>query len=749
MKEKLSSDILNNIAGYEFFNKLCEIFGNSPNVADIVTCLPASYELELSTQNLVSVPIGSIVTMKVTIVAHGKFISYRRNFGRKTMYQISAFTDSKEPILLCFFKIYPTQITKFTVGKTNIISGKLEIIDKQYRIIHPQIVNKNVEGIKVLTRWSSILRQSANKSDECDKNDKKSYQSLSVNLTEEQKWFVKEIEKQNNVPIMPLYLIPKQIKQSDYYEVVQKSLNYLKEDLEIIKCKNVTSFNGNNKNLYTMFKAIHQPESITCLKSLGQIKKNIAVMEIVANKIAILIADFKNKNTTKKPITHNCSFMKSIFKDLPFALTSDQNAAIKDITLDQSSTSVSSRLLQGDVGSGKTIVAIGAILNTIEAGGRAVFVAPTTILAMQHYRFISDLLLGTNKEVFLLTGKTKASERKRLYQAIDNNGANVIIGTHAIIVSENIVNYNFCIIDEQHRFGVRQRAILSEKNPQADILMMSATPIPRTILSVMYDNIKVSSVKQMPKSRKSIITKVMSDRKLDKLITALSNNIEDKNVKAYWICPAVDVTDDDSGIVSVEERFKSLQKCIAKDKLFIIHGKLKEHQKDKIMLEFTNAKHGALLVATSVIEVGIDVPEATVIVIEQSHRFGLSQLHQLRGRVGRGVTQSYCLLLYTANCNPDSLKKLSIIRSSTDGFYISEEDFKMRGAGDLIGFRQSGYSNFKIANTELDIDSFNVAKKISQEMTNNKHSDQIDKTHTDNLLSLFGYTDEMFKLLGK
>ena len=706
---------------------------NAPSCFEIITHVPVSYNLHVPLDRIAQVPNGSKVIMNVTAISHSGSTSYRRNFGKKQVYQISVVTDNGEPIQLLFFKIFPSQKERLAVGNSSVISGKLEILDGFYRIVHPRFEKGRIDGIRAIARWRAL---------EIDNIEKEESEGQSI----DDLILYRASQDSKDIVITPIYKTPTGITEEEFKLTVDKCLRRLKEKLSLVYCEDI--FKDNKNTLFHFLSILHNPINIEHLNNVVNIKRYIAALEIAANKIAIELASLESKDDKKIPFSSSGDIFDEVLKKLPFDLTEDQKNAIDEIKEDHKKEDKSSRLLQGDVGSGKTLVALGGILNAIGAQKKAIFVAPTTVLAIQHYRFISDMLFGFNIPIFLLIGKTTAKERKKIKLTMEEDLPCIVIGTHAVIESEYIKDCHFCIIDEQHRFGVQQRHKLVKNNPSADILMMTATPIPRTILLTMYDNVKISFIKEMPKSRKPVLTSVMSSNKLEDIMASFAKKVKEGS-KLYWICPAVDINDNSlKKVISTEERYNSFKDIIEEDKLFLIHGKLKDSEKDKIMKGFSDASNGGLLIATSVVEVGIDVPDATVIAIEQSERFGLSQLHQLRGRVGRGHDQSYCLLIYTSESQDASINKLSIIRNSNDGFKISEEDFKLRGAGDLIGFRQSGYGNFKIANEYMNIDLLEKGKGIANVIINN------DKTNSENnsanqiipiLLSLFDYNEDMIK----
>jgi len=365
-------------------------------------------------------------------------------------------------------------------------------------------------------------------------------------------------------------------------------------------------------------------------------------------------------------------------------------------------------LLQGDVGSGKTIVALISSANVISSGFQVCFMAPTEILARQHYS-LANKLFGKDIKIKILTGKTEYKERKKILSDLSNNKINFLIGTHSLFQEK--IKYNklgLIIIDEQHKFGVKQRKKLSDKGGKnCDVLVMSATPIPRTMIMTVFGDMDTSIIKSKPKNRKEIKTYSKLDSKIDEIIKFIKKQIIEKN-QVFWVCPLIEESKKIDHQSSVK-RYESLKK-IFKDKVGILHGALNNDEKNKILLNFLNKKID-ILVSTTVIEVGIDFPNANIIIIENANKFGLSQLHQLRGRVGRGNKESYCILLFKSNLSENAKKRINILKKTTDGFLISEEDMKIRGYGDLLGFKQSGLQSFRLADPILNEDLFLLAEK--------------------------------------
>ena len=392
------------------------------------------------------------------------------------------------------------------------------------------------------------------------------------------------------------------------------------------------------------------------------------------------------------------------------------------------------RLLQGDVGSGKTIVALIAALNVINSGFQVAVMAPTEILARQHY-LLSKKLFRLSVKVDLLSSKSEFKDRKRILNELNNNKIDIIFGTHSIFQKKvEFKNLGLIIIDEQHKFGVNQRKKLSDKGGNnCDVLLMSATPIPRTLTMTIYGDMDLSIIKEKPKSRKEVRTYTKLESKVDDVIKFIQKEIKTGN-QVFWVCPLIDESKkiDHS---SVLKKFKFLNK-IFPNKVGLLHGKTEQVEKELILNNFLNKKYD-ILVSTTIIEVGIDFPNANIIIIENSNKFGLSQLHQLRGRVGRGNKQSTCILMFKSSLTENAKKRLNILKKTNDGFKISEEDMKIRGYGDILGFKQSGLKTFRLADPILNENLFILAEKEIKRIENN--NEDISKFKT--LIKLYDQAD--------
>ena len=415
---------------------------------------------------------------------------------------------------------------------------------------------------------------------------------------------------------------------------------------------------------------------------------------MLANQLALALVREKVKKQQGREIRGNGLLRKKILERLPFELTESQEKVLKEIFADQASPYRMLRLLQGDVGSGKTIVALMSMLNAVECGTQAAIMAPTEILAKQHLETMQPLCEEIGIRAELLTGRIKGKARARILEDLEAGKIDILIGTHALFVEAVTFKDLACVVvDEQHRFGVHQRLALSDKGNKPDILVMTATPIPRTLVLTAYGDMEYSKIDQPPKGRKPVDTRVLPISKLQDVAAALKRKIE-QGCRAYWVCPLVEESEK-VDLAAAVERFDTLRKIFGGE-VGLVHGKMKEKEKDAVMERF-KAGELKVLVATTVIEVGVNVPEATVMVIEHAERFGLAQLHQLRGRIKRGFQASTCILLYAYPLSDTSRERLNIMRETEDGFLIAEKDLELRGGGEILGTRQSGFCEFRIA----------------------------------------------------
>ncbi len=456
------------------------------------------------------------------------------------------------------------------------------------------------------------------------------------------------------------------------------------------------------------FRALHDPRDATDLDPQAPARRRLAYDEFLAGQLSLALVRQRLRKVAGVPVHATGVLSRPVINALPFSLTASQSTAIADILKDMSGTERMLRLLQGDVGSGKTMVALMAMLAAVESGGQAVLMAPTEILARQHHATLARMAAPAGIAIDVLTGRTKGKERDAILERIASGETRMVIGTHALF--QDTVSYKeltLAVVDEQHRFGVHQRLRLTAKGISPHMLVMTATPIPRTLVLAAFGDMDVSKLTEKPAGRKPIQTVTIPTERVDDIVDRLDAALREGK-KAYWICPLVEESEA-VDVMSAEERYEGLSKRFGNN-VGLVHGRMNGAEKDAVMLAFKNGEI-RLLVATTVVEVGVDVPDATIMVIEHAERFGLAQLHQLRGRVGRGDEASTCILLYKGPLGETGRARLSILRDSEDGFLIAEEDLKLRGEGELLGTRQSGTPGFRIASLEAHGDLLEIARK--------------------------------------
>ncbi len=466
--------------------------------------------------------------------------------------------------------------------------------------------------------------------------------------------------------------------------------------------------------------AVHHPKSEEDLLLTNKFRKRIAVDELLANQIRL--KQIKRNQQERKAVV--LKETGEIFQKLklPFELTEDQVTCFEDIKTDLASGIPMNRLIQGDVGSGKTITAFLGMLIALENKLQAVFLAPTEILAWQHFETIQKLSENLDLEIDIMLSSNRKA-RKRQIRDLQDGTTQILIGTHAIL-EDNIEfrNLGFIVIDEQHKFGVMQRLKLINKSKYPNILSMSATPIPRTLLLGCYGDIDVSTIKTKPKGRQPVETAVIGTNKIENLVERLKTI----NSQIFWVCPVIEESE---SLVDVNTRCEYLKKAFSEEEVEVLHGKMKSYEKDEIMARFKENKF-KLLVSTTVIEVGVDIPNANVMVIEHAERFGLAQLHQLRGRVGRGSETAYCILLYHLPVSDVGRQRLQLMKETTDGFLLSEQDLKLRGAGDILGRDQSGFDTLRFSDFSDNYSLVEIADEISDHM-------DLDSAQTAELCDIF------------
>jgi len=526
------------------------------------------------------------------------------------------------------------------------------------------------------------------------------------------------------------YSLTEGITEKTYNKIINQILKNLPTLIEWHDKEVLSKFNNESWNASIV--KLHDPKNIENYKS--DFYKRLAYDEILASFLVNSEIRKKIKKIKKVSKKFTEKAYNNIINKLNFNLTNDQKKSLEDIDKDLISKSKMFRLLQGDVGSGKTIVALISSLNVINSGFQVALMAPTEILARQHFT-LAKKLFAKNINIALLSSKSETIEKKRIVNELKNNKIHMIFGTHAIFQKKIIfANLGYIIIDEQHKFGVRQRKLLSDKGgDNCDVLLMSATPIPRTLTMSIYGDMDVSIIKEKPNNRKEVKTYSKLESKIDDVINFVKKEIKEGN-QVFWVCPLIEESKKIDHQSSVT-KYKFLSELFP-NKVALLHGRIDSDEKEEILNRFLNKEY-SILVSTTIIEVGIDFPNANVIIIENANKFGLSQLHQLRGRVGRGTKQASCILMFKSNLSVNAKKRINILKNSNDGFEISEEDMKLRGFGDLLGFKQSGIKNFRLADPIQNEDLFLMAekqiKKIELENTN------IDKYRA--LLKLYDQAD--------
>jgi ATP-dependent DNA helicase RecG len=456
----------------------------------------------------------------------------------------------------------------------------------------------------------------------------------------------------------------------------------------------------------------HAPGTHEDLEPTAPARRRLAYDELLANQLALSMVKYHSVRKAGRQIIGDGHLRGKALAAFGHMLTRAQQVAYNEIVADLASPHRMLRLMQGDVGSGKTIVALLAMLVAVEAGGQAALLAPTEVLARQHAATLSALAEAAGVRLTLLTGRDKGKGRQKILDDLASGAIDILVGTHALI-QEDVVfkDLLFAVIDEQHRFGVHQRMMLTGKGIGAvDVLVMTATPIPRTLSLTVYGDMDVSRITEKPPGRTPIDTRVLPLTRLDEVTPALHRALA-AGSRVYWVCPMVDESEA-TDLAAATERHRALAQIFG-DKVGLVHGQMKAADRDKGMEDFATGRT-SILVATTVIEVGVDVPEATIMVVEHAERFGLAQLHQLRGRVGRGKAASVCLLLYAPELTDTARARLTILRETDDGFRIAEEDLRLRGAGEVLGTRQSGLPIFRLADLEAHADLLPIARDDAQ-----------------------------------
>ncbi len=625
------------------------------NVFDLLWKLPKSFTDRTKSTKIINLKIGEIQTITL--------VPYKYNFPRIRNLPNRIFCRDDTGEMECvFFNSYEGYIRKILpLNKEVTISGKINFFKNKYQITNPKYISEN----------AALVRDKHNKYSLTDGISEKVYNKI-----------IKQIL--SNIPIL-----------DEWHEK------------EILKRFKNISWNDSIIEL-------HKPENVGKYKS--NFYERLAYDEILASFLVHSEIRKKIKKIKKQKKIFNPNYQNSILSKLDFKLTNDQKKSLNEINEDLKSNQKMFRLLQGDVGSGKTIVALAAAYNVIRSGFQVAVMAPTEILARQHFN-LAKKIFGKKIKVEILSSKSEYKEKKRITQKISDNDVDIVFGTHSIF-QKKILFYKLglIIIDEQHKFGVNQRKKLSDKGgDNCDVLLMTATPIPRTLTMTVYGDMDLSIIREKPKIRKEIKTYSKLESKIDDVLKFIKKEINNQN-QIFWVCPLIDESkklDHTSAVKKYEFLNKRFPNQVA-----LLHGKTDSINKEIILNKFLNQKI-KILVSTTIIEVGIDFPNANVIVIENANKFGLSQLHQLRGRVGRGEKQSTCILMFKSSLTENAKKRLSILKNSTDGFEISEEDMKLRGFGDILGFKQSGIKMFKLADPLHNNDLFELAEKQIKQMEMN------------------------------
>ena len=617
------------------------------NIFDLLWKLPRTFTDRSLSSKIRDLHIGENQT--ITIIPQKYYFPRIRNLPNKVLC-----TDDTGELDCIFFNSYEGYVKKILpLGKEITISGKINRFRNRYQLTNPKYISEN----------SSLIRKKHNTYSLTDGISEKVYNKIINQII-------------NKLPIL---------EEWHSEDILNKFNNYSwnKSIIELHKPENI----GKNKKKFYQRLAFDEIFSTFLVNS--EIRKKVK-----KNKKESKVLDLNKQN--------------KIIETLEFSLTNDQLEAIREINNDLCSSTKMFRLLQGDVGSGKTIVALISAFNSINSGFQVALMAPTEILARQHFN-LAKKIFPKNLEVELISSKTDIKEKKVILDKLENHKIDIIFGTHAIFQKKVLFKkLGLIIIDEQHKFGVNQRKRLSDKGGNnCDVLLMTATPIPRTLTMTIYGDMDLSIIREKPKTRKPIQTYSKIETKIEDILKFINKEIKLGN-QIFWVCPLIEESKK-LDHASALKKFEFLKKKFP-NQVSLLHGRTNPEEKESILNNFLEKKFD-ILVSTTIIEVGIDFPNATVIIIENSNKFGLSQLHQLRGRVGRGNKNSTCILMFKSNLSENARKRINILKKTNDGFLISEEDMKLRGYGDILGFKQSGIKNFKLADPIQNNDLFLLAEK--------------------------------------
>ena len=635
---------------------------------DLLFTLPASGIDRGKRETVQGAEQGEVVTVEVTVENHQP----PRQRGRP--YRLFV-RDSQLSFQLVFFHARADYLSKILPsGQKRVISGKVEYFDGVVQIAHPDHIVP-LDRASEIPEFEPVYPLASGITQKVMQKSTASALRLAVNLPE---WVDPALKQQQDWP-----------------------------------------------DWRTALDLAHNPIALKDLSPSTLARTRLAYDELFAHQSTLALA---RRNAQRKPGQETVGsgrLANQVLASLPYRPTTAQTRAVGEIRDDMAAPHRMNRLLQGDVGSGKTLVAFMALLTAVEVGGQGVMMAPTSILAQQHLESLRPLAEQANVVLEILTGRDKGKERSVKLDALKKGDIHILVGTHAVFQRDvEFRDLRLAIIDEQHRFGVAQRLELGAKGKAVDVLVMTATPIPRSLALAQYGDMDVSVLDEKPPGRKPVKTAMISNERLDDVVAHLSNAIAEGR-QAYWVCPLVDeseVTD----LTAAEERFKHLRAALGDQNVGLVHGQMPPADKDAAMQSFQSCET-KVLVATTVIEVGVNVPNATIMVIERAESFGLAQLHQLRGRVGRGSQESTCLLIYNPPLTPSGEQRLTTLRETEDGFKISEVDLQMRGSGDLIGTAQSGLPKFRIADLESQAGLMKTAQQDARallEMDPNLQSDR-------------------------
>jgi ATP-dependent DNA helicase RecG len=618
----------------------------TPRIVDLLLHLPASVIDRRARPKIRDVVPGTVVTLEVTVDRH------RPTPGRNARAPHLVYaSDDTGDVVLTYFRAQPGYVEKLLpVGSKRYVSGTAQIYDGTLQITHPDRVV-----------------------------DEAGFAQLSG--------------------IDPVYPLTEGLALGSLRRAMAQALQRLPELPEWIspevlrRCK--------FPDITVALNRVHVPVELTDILPDGPFWSRLAFDELLAGQLALALVRAQLRRPAGDRHAGDGHLRRKIIDALPYALTASQRDAAAAITEDLRQPVRMLRLLQGDVGSGKTVVALLAAAAVVEAGKQAALMAPTEILARQHIKTITPLAERAGMRVAILTGREKGKERRELLARLAAGEIDLLVGTHALIQDDVVFSaLALAVVDEQHRFGVRERLALTAKGEAVDVLVLSATPIPRTLVLTYFGDMDVSELREKPAGRQPIDTRAVASSRIHEVMEAVGRAL-DKGKLVYWIVPLVEESEAEGieHLTSAAQRLESLQQRFG-DRVGLVHGQMKGAEKDRVMAQFSAGEIG-LLVATTVVEVGVDVPAASIMVIENAERFGLAQLHQLRGRIGRGAEASTCLLLYHEPLGPMSKARLKVIRETTDGFTIAEEDLKLRGEGDVLGIRQSGLPGYRIARSEV------------------------------------------------